>query len=63
MCVRKNISVGIFLVFIESMIYFKECFGVNIGLLEKLKFEKFFLGGWGWGVEGGEVYIWCKGLV
>lgn len=63
MCVRKNISVGISLALIELMIYLKECLGVNIGLLEKLKSEKFFLGGWGWGVEGGEVHIWCIGLV
>lgn len=65
MCVRKNISVGISLALIEPMIYLKECPGVNIGLLEKLKSEKFFLEGWGWGwgVEGGEVHIWCKGLV
>lgn len=67
MCVRKNISVGISLALIEPMIYLKECLGVNIGLLEKLKSEKFFLEGWGWGwgwgVEGGEVHIWCKGLV
>lgn len=62
MCVRKNISVGISLALIEPMIYLKECLGVNIGLLEKLKSEKFFWG-WGWGVEGGEVHIWCIGLV
>lgn len=57
MCVRKNISVGIFLVFIELMIYFKECFGVNIGLLEKLKYEKFFWGD-GVGVLRGARYIY-----
>lgn len=63
MCVRKNISVGISLALIEPMIYLKECLRVNIGLLEKLKYEKFF---WGDGVgvlRGGEVHIWCKGLV
>lgn len=59
MCVRKNISVGISLALIEPMIYLKECLGVNIGLLEKLKSEKFFLEGWGWvGVLRGARYIY-----
>lgn len=57
MCVRKNISVGISLALIEPMIYLKECLGVNIGLLEKLKSEKFFLGG-GVGVLRGASYMY-----
>lgn len=58
MCVRKNISVGISLALIELMIYLKECLGVNIGLLEKLKSEKFFWGGGGVGVLRGARYIY-----
>lgn len=57
MCVRKNISVGISLALIEPMIYLKECLGVNIGLLEKLKSEKFFWGD-GVGVLRGARYIY-----
>lgn len=57
MCVRKNISVGISLALIEPMIYLKECLGVNIGLLEKLKSEKNF-GGGGVGVLRGARYMY-----